>query len=292
MAQVAELQHKPLADLRRLGKRLHECCKAHRKGDNKENFGGNQKKMRGTLFKLGGVIVDAKTMVAYEEELEALYEILPSNPEERSRWVLNAETIPANFDVKWGVSDDSKLLQGIYNYGMGSWKQIKLDSTLGIGDKVFINEDKIPRAEHLQQRVEYLLKILKKQLDQERGVSKPKKPRNSNETKALTEEVTENNDISTNGDLNTVSSTSTATSPLEKTEAVPEKDDNKEDSSSKHDSEETEKEKNKITDGSVHITANKKPISKEILGDLDLSVFNEVSVLLLRYFRISTFVIM
>ena len=77
---------------------------------------------------------------------------------------------PANFDVPWEVEDDSKILQGIYQYGIGSWEAIKMDPSLGIGDKILANEDKKPQAKHLQTRAEYLLKVLRKQLDNKTGV--------------------------------------------------------------------------------------------------------------------------
>lgn len=86
-------------------------------------------------------------------------------------------TRPANFDVEWGVPDDSKLLAGIYQYGMGSWEAIKMDSSFGIGDKILTNEDKKPQAKHLQSRAEYLLKVIKKLLDQKNGKQKQKRPR-------------------------------------------------------------------------------------------------------------------
>lgn len=86
-------------------------------------------------------------------------------------------TRPANFDVEWGVEDDSKLLAGIYQYGMGSWEAIKMDSSFVIGDKILTNEDKKPQAKHLQSRAEYLLKLIKKLLDQKNGKLKQRKPR-------------------------------------------------------------------------------------------------------------------
>lgn len=79
--------------------------------------------------------------------------------------------------MKWGVEDDSRLLAGIYQYGMGSWEAIKMDSSFGMGDKILTNEDKKPQAKHLQSRAEYLLKLIKKLLDQKNGKQKQRKPR-------------------------------------------------------------------------------------------------------------------
>lgn len=77
---------------------------------------------------------------------------------------------PSNFDVEWEIEDDSKLLRGVYQYGIGSWEAIKMDPGLGISDKILLNEDKKPQAKHLQTRTEYLLKILKNLLNVKQGV--------------------------------------------------------------------------------------------------------------------------
>jgi chromodomain-helicase-DNA-binding protein 1 len=76
----------------------------------------------------------------------------------------------ANFDVDWMIEDDSRLLRGVYQYGMGSWEAIKMDPTLSIGDKILLNDDKKPQAKHLQARTDYLLKILKNMLNQRQGL--------------------------------------------------------------------------------------------------------------------------
>lgn len=91
--------------------------------------------------------------------------------------IIYFRTRPANFDIDWTVGDDSKLLAGIYQYGMGSWEAIKMDSSFEIGDKILTNEDKKPQAKHLQSRAEYLLKLIKKLLDQKNGKQKQRKPR-------------------------------------------------------------------------------------------------------------------
>lgn len=137
----AELQEKPLAELKKLGELLHERCEAFMVGHvaSKENESNGQdesnmsstarskKRARGPSFKLGGVSVNAKTMMACEQELAPLDEIMPSSPDERHKWLLETRTKPAHFDVEWTNVEDSKLLLGIYQYGMGSWEAIKMD---------------------------------------------------------------------------------------------------------------------------------------------------------------------
>ena len=52
------------------------------------------------------------------------------------RYQLECRAKVAHWDVEWGVDDDSNLLKGIYEYGMGSWEAIKMDPELNLHDKV------------------------------------------------------------------------------------------------------------------------------------------------------------
>lgn len=288
----AELQEKPLQELRKLGELLHKRCREHMNEQTKENNETNnqdeaksRKRMRAPSFKLGGVSVNAKTMIACEEELEPLDEVLPSDLEERNNWSFTAKTKSAHYDVDWGSEEDTKLLKGIYIYGLGSWEQIKLDPSLGIGDKILLNEDKKPQAKHLQSRSEYLLKILKKQLDLRKGVVKPKNKRKVKETK--TKEIIENDDISSNDESNTPGGTSlhTTTSIMASPKKVvkspikKEKEDKDDDSFHKSDKQsnekkESKKKKDKKSAGPMHFSTNE-PIALDVLGDLDISIFND-----------------
>nr|CAD7429760.1 unnamed protein product [Timema monikensis] len=227
----AELQEKPLADLRYLGELLKERCVAamsevqsqkenettHNEDSNLSGPGpGKRGRARGVSFKLGGVPVNAKSVMACEKELEPLEEVLPPDPAERSKWVLEASRVkPANFDVPWEIEDDSKLLRGIYKYGIGSWEAIKMDPSLDIGEKLLANENKKPQAKQLQSRCDYLLKILRKQLDQKQGITKPKRERTRKprEVKSI-KEVNEVDDITSGDDNLNSSGTVTAALPI------------------------------------------------------------------------------
>lgn len=57
-----------------------------------------------------------------------------------------------------------RLLRGIYEYGMGSWEQIKGDPALNLDDKILLGEDVKPQAKHLESRAQYLLKLIKKHM--------------------------------------------------------------------------------------------------------------------------------
>lgn len=52
---------------------------------------------------------------------------------------------------------------------MGSWEAIKMDTSLELGDKIFPNGNKV-QLKRVNARAEYLLKILKKQIDLKSGV--------------------------------------------------------------------------------------------------------------------------
>ncbi|KAL1463282.1 hypothetical protein WDU94_015047 [Cyamophila willieti] len=262
----AELQEKPLAELKKLGETLQERCRksmeesAAAQGQ-KENDQMNEdsnlsatKRVRtkAPTCKLGGVTVNAKSVVTCEAELEPLDSVLPATAEERVQWTLDVRVKAANFDVDWEVKEDSKLLLGIYQYGLGSWEAIKMDPSLGISDKILSNGDKKPQAKHLQVRAEYLLRVLKKKLAAGAKPAKTRKKRGTKESKnALTKEI------------------------------VDEEEESNDEAGDKKDTEDKKKQKAKETrkkkkqEGPMHFTANSEPRALNILGDLDPSVFNE-----------------
>lgn len=63
-----------------------------------------------------------------------------------------------------------RLLRGIYEYGMGSWEQIKGDPALNLDDKILLGGETKPQGKHLESRAQYLLKLIKKQM----GLGAPK----------------------------------------------------------------------------------------------------------------------
>ena len=76
---------------------------------------------------------------------------------------------PANFECEWTIEDDSRLLRGIFIHGMGSWEAIKADASLKLSEKLQANVSK-SQWKRISGRGEYLLKVLKKQIDQKLGV--------------------------------------------------------------------------------------------------------------------------
>jgi len=191
VAGDADLQEKPKTELKKLVQmlydRCHEACNSEHaeKEFDATNEEGVKKRNRGPSIKLGGVAVNAKSVIACSEELDVLDDIIPTDEEERSKWILDLKRVKsANFDFDWDLTDDSKLLIGIYLYGLGSWEAIKIDTALGLSDKILSNEDKKPQAKHLLARSEYLLKMLKKNQVVVKCDPKPRKPRKVKEGKS------------------------------------------------------------------------------------------------------------
>ncbi|XP_014289519.1 chromodomain-helicase-DNA-binding protein 1 [Halyomorpha halys] len=277
----AELQEKPLAELKKLGDMLKQRCKACL-GDqtkenitdaNEENTGtSGRKRGRGPSAKLGGVSVNAKSLLACEKELEPLDIEIPLDPNERNKWVLDVRVKPANFDCDWDVNDDSALLRGVYQYGMGSWEAIKMDPSIGISDKILSNNGSKPQTKHLASRAEYLLKVLRKSIDQRQGSTVKTKRQRKRDVKATSREIIEDKDDSSGGELPAeTASTPSQDSFNHKDIKVEENDEEKKKGKKK----DVQKKKKKNESGPMHFTANSEPRALDVLGDLEPSIFNE-----------------
>lgn len=325
----AELQEKPLAELKRIGEMLHDRCvqflEEHKDemistvkakpltADGANAGAGNaeesakQKRSRATFsVKLGGVSFNAKTLISCEEELKPLNEIIPGSTNERLNWSLDIKTRPANFDIEWGAEEDSKLLCGIYQYGIGSWEQMKMDPTLKLTDKILFNDARKPQAKHLQSRAEYLLKIIKKNVELKKGVQKkqrkPRKPREAKNSGTANQALTPENksrhiseshgeDISQSGagDIEMLSKyerksrnrdSSSKTAADVDVDGVHVSNDAADATTAKKKTKRSNAKTKKqasadTTNKPMHFTANNEPRALEVLGDLDPNIFNE-----------------
>ena len=54
----------------------------------------------------------------------------------RYRFTTPAKSV--HWDVEWEVTDDSMLVVGIYEYGLGSWETIKADPKLALSKVIII----------------------------------------------------------------------------------------------------------------------------------------------------------
>ncbi|XP_066448927.1 chromodomain-helicase-DNA-binding protein 2 isoform X3 [Eleutherodactylus coqui] len=171
IARDAELVEKSIADLKRLGDLLHSSCASAMQefGEQlKENptDGKGPGKRRGPTIKISGVQVNVKAIIQHEEDFEILSKAVPKDAEEKKKFLLSSRVKAAHFDVDWGVEDDSHLLLGIVEHGYGNWELIKSDPELKLTDKLLpVETEKKPQAKHLQTRADYLLKILKKEVE-------------------------------------------------------------------------------------------------------------------------------
>ncbi|KAM6233126.1 chromodomain-helicase-DNA-binding protein 1-like isoform 2-T3 [Porphyrio hochstetteri] len=269
IARDAELVDKSEMDLRRLGELVHNGCIKALKDNSfgQERAGGRLGKVKGPTFRISGVQVNAKLVISHEEELAPLHKSIPSDPEERKRYVIPCHTKAAHFDIDWGKEDDSNLLIGIYEYGYGSWEMIKMDPDLSLTQKILPDDpDKKPQAKQLQTRADYLIKLLNKDLARKEvqrltgaGNSKRKKTRTKKNraTKAakIKEEIK-----------------SDSSSPPS------EKSDKDEEDNEVNELKSENKEKNKkvsLLDIPVHITATSEPVPiSEESEELDQKTFS------------------
>merc|ERR1711894_617934 len=87
------------------------------------------------------------------------------------------------------MGEDSKLLIGIYCYGLGSWEQIKSDKSLELNGKILLNASCKPQEKHLDVRAAYLLRMLKRKTQD--GKEKEKAPQKKKTVAATEEKETE-----------------------------------------------------------------------------------------------------
>uniref|UniRef100_A0A8C0UI36 Chromodomain helicase DNA binding protein 1 n=1 Tax=Cyanistes caeruleus TaxID=156563 RepID=A0A8C0UI36_CYACU len=261
VARDAELVDKSETDLRRLGELVHNgCIKALKDNSSgQERAGGRLGKVKGPTFRISGVQVNAKLVISHEEELAPLHKSIPSDPEERKRYVIPCHTKAAHFDIDWGKEDDSNLLIGIYEYGYGSWEMIKMDPDLSLTQKILPDDpDKKPQAKQLQTRADYLIKLLNKDLARKEaqrlagaGNSKRRKIR------------TKKNKVLKAAKLKEEIKSDSSPQPSEKSD---------------EDDDENNKEKTKkipILDTPVHITASSEPVPiSEESEELDQKTFS------------------
>lgn len=174
IARDAELVEKSVADLKRLGDLLHSSCASAMQefGEQlKENptDGKGPGKRRGPTIKISGVQVNVKAIIQHEDDFEILSKAISKDAEEKKKFQLSGRVKAAHFDVDWGVEEDSSLLLGIVEHGYGNWELIKSDPDLKLADKILpVETEKKPQGKHLQTRADYLLKLLKKEVEKKR----------------------------------------------------------------------------------------------------------------------------
>lgn len=129
IAEDADLADKSIGDLVDLGRRIRErCLAALESSSSSQTTTAEEKKVKVAGVKFGGVSVNPKTLLETEKLLRPLGKLLPGERAVRRAWRLDTSVKDAHFDVDWTLEDDSRLLIGIYEYGLGSWEQVSFMS--------------------------------------------------------------------------------------------------------------------------------------------------------------------
>jgi len=165
IARDAELHEQSEADLKRLGQALYDRLQAMNNNikSSQDRPEESSKRGRGPSFRLAGVSVSVKTTLACIESLKPLSDVIPMDSDARKNFQLKFPVRPiSTWHCKWNIEDDSKLLVGIYEYGMGNWDQIQSDVSLCLGSKILRPNKEKPQIPQLKSRSENLLKMLAK----------------------------------------------------------------------------------------------------------------------------------
>ncbi|KAK6593843.1 SNF2 superfamily protein [Botrytis cinerea] len=136
-----------------------------------------KKDRKAVLFDYSGVKrVNAETIMERPGEMRMLRDVVGNCPDFKTFRVPDASK-GAHYSCDWGAKEDGMLLVGIHRHGYGAWTQIRDDTDLGLGDKLFLEEHRVdkkeerskadekvakaPGAVHLVRRADYLLSVLK-----------------------------------------------------------------------------------------------------------------------------------
>ncbi|GAA5881326.1 hypothetical protein JCM3774_002875 [Rhodotorula dairenensis] len=123
--------------------------------------------------------INAETTVQRAEELKILHSYMHKAPDPL-KWELPLENVKATsaWNCEWSNEDDAHLLVGVWKYGHGNWEPIREDASLGLADKLFLEDAKVkpgsgekprlPNAIHLVRRADYLLHSLR-ELDENKS---------------------------------------------------------------------------------------------------------------------------
>ncbi|XP_050400629.1 chromodomain-helicase-DNA-binding protein 1 isoform X1 [Patella vulgata] len=286
----AELQEKSESELMRFAQLLKTTCEdamAEYKSKLAEdpNFDG-KKTHRGPTVKLSGVMVNAQAVLKAEQDLEPLVQFITTDPEKRKNLQLTCHVKVVHWDCLWEKEDDCNLLKGIYDYGVGSWEAIKMDPDLNLHKKILPDGECKPQAKHLQTRVDYLLKVLRKVSDPIKEPKPPKTPKTPKSRKGKkVKSVAEVKDEISSSDDNIQEDTNDSfavTSP--KKHDVDDTDKKHEDKVKKEKKEkkkgkkkEKDKEnKQKSEDGPKHFTASSEPINISEEVDMPVELTQEI----------------
>ncbi|KAL8757476.1 MAG: hypothetical protein Q9184_004192 [Pyrenodesmia sp. 2 TL-2023] len=119
---------------------------------------------------------NAYTISERAEQMRLLRNAVRQFLDEKTFRIPEAQKGAESYTCEWGAREDGMLCVGIVRHGYGAWPQIRDDPDLGLGDKIFLEEQRVekkelrkkggeqstktPQAVHLVRRMHYLLSVL------------------------------------------------------------------------------------------------------------------------------------
>ncbi|KAL8802117.1 MAG: hypothetical protein Q9200_006698 [Gallowayella weberi] len=136
-----------------------------------------QKEKKSVIFEYKGTARNnAYTIQERAGHLRILRQAVAQAPDHKSFRIPEAQKGAETFTCEWGAREDGMLCVGVVRHGYGAWPQIRDDPDLGLGDKFFLEEQRVerkeqrkkgeqlttktPQAVHLVRRMGYLLSVL------------------------------------------------------------------------------------------------------------------------------------
>ena len=135
------------------------------------------KEKKSVIFNYNGTARNnAYTISERAEHMRLLRKAISQFSDAKSFRIPEAQKGAETFTCDWGAREDGMLCAGIVRHGYGAWPQIRDDPDLGLGDKFFLEEQRVekkeqrkkgeqqttktPQAVHLVRRMNYLLSVL------------------------------------------------------------------------------------------------------------------------------------
>lgn len=119
---------------------------------------------------------NAYTISERAEHMRLLRNAVSPFSDQKTFRIPEAQKRAETYTCEWGAREDGMLCVGIVRHGYGAWPQIRDDPDLGLGDKIFLEEQRVekkeqrkkggeqttntPQAVHLVRRMNYLMSVL------------------------------------------------------------------------------------------------------------------------------------
>lgn len=178
--------------VRQVGQEMYDACleavKNHADGKpdvgtpvpaestaNGESKSKGPPKQRAVLIDFKGLPkVNAESILQRRDDLRFLRRILHRTTPVTNFRISSQVKAVQNWKCQWAAKEDAMLLIGVDKHGHGGWYAIRDDLELGLGSKVFLDENRvekkaegvtkdIPGSIHLGRRTDYLITVLREE---------------------------------------------------------------------------------------------------------------------------------